>query len=267
MENSIKILHITDLHLLEDKESHFLGINPYESLLAVSDHIEKEQQKPDFVIISGDFSQDYSIKSYELAKEIIKKFSCPVFAIPGNHDNPSLLKKILYNSGDVCSDKQLIADNWRILLLNTQFVGKVHGFLSAEELNFLEKEFATNQSISTLIFLHHHVLPTECLWLNKIGLINANDFLELITHKNNIKIVACGHIHQEFDSMHNGIRFLATPSTCFQFATNSLGFQLAPLMPGYRWLELYPNGTHTTKVMRIENNNRFMPDMDNKEGY
>lgn len=267
MEKSIKILHITDLHLFANKSSHFLGINPYESLHAVIEQIKKKQQQPDLIIVTGDFSQDFSAESYELAKELIKKINYPIFAIPGNHDNPIFFKDFLHASGMVCTNRKIINDNWCLILLDTQSPGKVYGSLSAEELNFLEKELTANQSLFTIVFLHHHVLPTKCSWLNKIGLTNADEFLQLVTNIKGTKLVICGHIHQEYDAMHKDIRFLATPSTCFQFATDSVKFQLAPLMPGYRWLELHPDGTYTTEVIRIAHNKNFIPDLDNNEGY
>lgn len=270
MSNIIRILQITDLHLFESPESSLLEIKTYETLQAVVSNIKNEQLliKPDIIIVSGDISQDYSENSYKLAKNIIDDFNCPTFAIPGNHDEPNLFKNILSKSKNIsCSDKKIICDGWRIILLNTQVPGKIYGDLTDNELLFLKRELAIDQTIPTLIFLHHHVLPVNSAWLNRISLTNANAFLETIDHYTNIKAIVCGHIHQEFDAMYNDIHFLATPSTCFQFATNSVKFKLDSLMPGYRWFELHSDGTYTTKIIRIKDNQHFIPDVNNQEGY
>ena len=60
-----------------------------------------------------------------------------------------------------------------------------------------------------------------------------------------------GHVHQPFDQQRNGLRLLATPSTCFQFAPHSADFNVSNEAPGYRWLRLQPDGTLQTGVSRV----------------
>jgi Icc protein len=57
-----------------------------------------------------------------------------------------------------------------------------------------------------------------------------------------------GHVHQDFDGWSHDVRVLATPSTCAQFtpATERCIMDMRP--PGYRWLELRPDGSVHTKV-------------------
>ncbi|MCU7797626.1 MAG: 3',5'-cyclic-AMP phosphodiesterase, partial [Candidatus Thiodiazotropha sp. (ex Myrtea spinifera)] len=57
-----------------------------------------------------------------------------------------------------------------------------------------------------------------------------------------VKAVLCGHIHQEFQGEHNGVKLLGTPSTCVQFIAGQDDFGIDACPPGYRWLTLQQNG-------------------------
>ncbi|MCI2966196.1 3',5'-cyclic-AMP phosphodiesterase [Klebsiella quasipneumoniae] len=80
-----------------------------------------------------------------------------------------------------------------------------------------------------------------------------------------VKHLLCGHIHQELDLDWNGRRMMATPSTCVQFKPHCANFTLDTVSPGWRWLELHPDGTLTTEVCRLEGA-AFHPDIAS-EGY
>jgi len=63
--------------------------------------------------------------------------------------------------------------------------------------------------------------------------------------------VLYGHIHQQLDFQHQGIRCLCSPSSCIQFKPNVTNFALDKLNPGYRWLKLYTDGRVETEVVRV----------------
>jgi len=65
--------------------------------------------------------------------------------------------------------------------------------------------------------------------------------------------VLWGHVHQEFDQSMQGVRWLATPSTCVQFTPRSDDFAVDSTAPGYRWLRLYDDGHIQTAVSRVQN--------------
>ena len=47
------------------------------------------------------------------------------------------------------------------------------------------------------------------------------------------------------------VRVLTTPSTCFQFKPQTESFSLDDQSPGYRWINLYDDGSIKTEVARI----------------
>ena len=67
-----------------------------------------------------------------------------------------------------------------------------------------------------------------------------------------LKIVLCGHVHQDSCNEWRGIQFLSTPSTSVQFKPFSEDFALDELSPGYRVLYLKDNGEFKTEVVRVK---------------
>ena len=101
--------------------------------------------------------------------------------------------------------------------------------------------------------------------MSSIGLQNQDDFWQVIDRFPQVKTVLWGHVHQEYDTFRNGVRLLATPSTCIQFTAGSVKFSVEEKSPGYRWFELMPNGEFSTEVRRTEHF-EFELDM-NSTGY
>ena len=63
-----------------------------------------------------------------------------------------------------------------------------------------------------------------------------------IRQHSNVRGVLWGHVHQSLDSFVHGVRFMATPATCAQFLPGSADFAIDNRPPGYRVLELMPDG-------------------------
>jgi Icc protein len=102
-----------------------------------------------------------------------------------------------------------------------------------------------------LIVLHHPPVDCGSQWLDAQQLSDGERFWAILAQHPNVKAVVCGHIHQEMDCRQQGVRLLASPSTCVQFAPQSRHFKIDAQAPGYRWLTLQPDGTLTTGVVRL----------------
>ena len=79
-------------------------------------------------------------------------------------------------------------------------------------------------------------------------------------------MVICGHIHQENYQTHKHIQFMSSPSMCFQFTPDIDEYRLDEKMPGYRWVNLFDDGSFDTEVIRLPMNESLMPDFSSK-GY
>jgi Icc protein len=134
-------------------------------------------------------------------------------------------------------------------MLNTTARWDESGQIALDELNRLDTTLAANRDQHALVCMHHHPLPMGSAWLDSINLHNSEEFLTIIQRHKNVRGIVWGHVHQESDREHNGVRMLSSPSTCSQFLPNSDTFKLDTLPPGYRWLELMPDGSIETEVV------------------
>jgi Icc protein len=95
-------------------------------------------------------------------------------------------------------------------------------------------------------------VPVGSRWLDALGLRNGPTLLKLAALHPQVRTIVCGHIHQELDMTVNGVRILATPSTCRQFLPQSAAPALEPdALPGFRCLQLFPSGRLQTEVIRV----------------
>lgn len=116
------------------------------------------------------------------------------------------------------------------------------GFLAESQLQLLAQSLSEAPDRHHLVCLHHHPVAIGCEWMAPIGLRNAEAFFAVVDRFPQVRAVLWGHVHQEFDQMRQGVRLLASPSTCIQFAPGSEDFKLDTLAPGYRWLRLHDDG-------------------------
>lgn len=245
----IRILQLSDPHLLEDKHKTFAGILPFLSLQKVLEHVQ--QHLPvDCILTTGDIAQEPTTTTYQYYFDEIAKLNLPHFWVRGNHDdNDSFPEQNEQDEPEV-----ILIDRWCIILLDSEVIDKVYGEISDDHLDKLHDILQSHQDYHVLIALHHHTFAVNCAWLDAHKLKNSDAFLECISSYLNVRLVLCGHIHQIFEKQYQHILFLSCPSTCIQFKPQSDEFCLDHLPPGYRILELYADGQVKTEVHRLAEN-------------
>lgn len=247
----LQIAQFTDIHLFADKREAVKGVQTWHSFQKVLDHFKHLPQTPDLLLLTGDLSQDETTESYCLLRDALAPLHIPTYWIPGNHDRSDLLASIL-GDAPFSTEKQIQIGEWQILLLDSVIPGAVQGRLSDATLDWIEDHLTRNPAMPTLIALHHPPLAVESAWMDAIGLENSAEFRALIHRHPQVKAVICGHVHQEFDEQRQRIRYLATPSTCVQFKPKSDVFMIdGDRPPGFRLLDLHPDGSLETWVKRI----------------
>jgi len=247
----IRLLQISDTHLFADSKHELLGLKTQASFVAVVKKIKSESVSPDLIVLSGDLSQDASEESYKrLAKEI-GKLKKPTYWAVGNHDDYRMMRKSFENT--VCDpNKCIIVGKWQIIILNSQKSGEVEGHVSQKELDFLEKCLNDNNQHYAIVMMHHHPLLVGSAWVDKLCIDNPAELMDVVDRFAQVKAIAFGHVHQEFQSEHNGVKYFATPSTSVQFVSNQDEFGIDSAAPGFRWIELHDDGKVESHVVRAD---------------
>lgn len=246
----INILQITDCHLTKHEDGDLLGVKTRESLDAVLSVVNARNEQPDYILATGDLAQDASEEAYSHFKSKMQQFNCPVGWFPGNHDQRDAMKSVVGDGQEL--QKVIQIGDWQIVMLDSLVEGKVHGWLQESELELLDKTLSSDSGRNTMVCLHHHPVDIKSKWLDNIGLHNRDQFWETVDKYPNVKAILWGHIHQELNDERNGVKLMASPSTCIQFLPKSEGFAVEDIAPGYRWLRLYPDGKIDSAVVRAE---------------
>jgi 3',5'-cyclic-AMP phosphodiesterase len=250
---TLKVLQFTDMHFFKDSSGKLLGVDTAASFAEVYKEAVSRHGIPDLYLLTGDISQDETEASYRRFAQSMQAAGAPCYFIPGNHDRFSEMDSTLRLNGSYFRpQRQIILDNWQIVLLDTHIEGEVGGHLERQELEFLQKCLSESPDLHALICLHHHPVKMGARWLDQIGIDNVSFFWSVMRAHKNVKGVLFGHVHQEFEDRRDGLTMLATPSTCVQFKSGTDEFGVDAVPPGYRWLELEPSGLIRSAVVRIE---------------
>jgi 3',5'-cyclic-AMP phosphodiesterase len=244
------ILQVTDPHILATPEATLLGVNTAHYFNAVLECAFSSKRKFDLCLLTGDLAQDPCLASYKHILNKLETYDIPWICLPGNHDDFDMMQAVFCTERVNCR-KQIVLENWQIVNLNSQIPGSAGGYLSDQELAFLEECLCENSELNTLIAVHHHCLPTQSLWMDTMMIKNAEEFFDLIKPYPNVKTIINGHIHQVMDVPVDSVRILTTPSTCFQFKPLSERFSLDNTSPGYRWINLYADGSMDSDIVRL----------------
>ena len=256
-----QLVQLTDTHLCHLRGGTLLGMDTDHSLQSVINLVQKERPVIDLLLGTGDLSDGGSRPAYERLQDYFEQLTHANYWLPGNHDDRAVMAAVAATPARLCREIRLA--RWQILLLDSQVVGHVGGQLGEAELALLERSLtsAKEEGRHTLVCLHHQPVAVGCEWLDQQMVADADAFFNVLDRYPGVKAVLWGHVHQEIDRTRNGVRLLASPSTCVQFAPGSEHFKADDQPPGYRWLALHHDGRVETGISRVWNT-QFSVDLE-----
>src|SRR5690554_5910979 len=266
---AVTLAHLTDPHLFSAPDATLLGINTYNNLQGVVQHIQQQARTADLLLATGDLSQDGSPEAYRHFLELVEPLQLPVHVLPGNHDVRESFHAVMQRRAAPVIE----LEHWRIVLLDSTIPNDSAGRLDNNQLAILDEVLQTDDPRHLLIAMHHSPLSMQTAWLDTMVIENADALLERVKRHPNVKALLWGHVHQAYDAElprdsgehAHALRLMATPATCFQFLPGSRDFSVEAIAPGYRWITLMANGSIHTEVVRVPGLQE-VPDT-NSEGY
>ena len=243
----LRIAHLTDLHLPAEAGQAVAGRNADQALESIMARVLALH--PDLVLLTGDLADTGDTSAYLRLRHRLRPLSCPVLALPGNHDHPTRMRRALgiryWGVGHV-----MRLGEWRIMGLSSCWRGHADGRLGHVQRCWLDQQLLQSPSCSTLLAIHHPPIATGSAWLDAMGLRDAVAFRSLLRRHTQVRAVLFGHGHQALDLRQGGCRFLGTPSTVRQFLPLSDHVTWSADPGGWRWLTLSAAGhIHTQVVM------------------
>ncbi|MDH3222036.1 MAG: 3',5'-cyclic-AMP phosphodiesterase [Gammaproteobacteria bacterium] len=249
--DALRLVQITDCHIFADEGEHLQGIDTRQSFAAVRDAVAKDITSLDLLLATGDLSQDGSAESYTWLARQFDRIGLPTFWLPGNHDAPDVMERH-FTGGRIDAARQVVAGAWQIVMLDSTLAGEVHGRVSEAELAFLDSALNRYPDRHALVCLHHQAVATGSDWIDRKGLLDAEQLRERLLRHDNLRAVLWGHVHQQAHHRFDGVEWMSTPSSCVQFTPGSREFATDSAAPGYRELRLAADGGIETTVNRVE---------------
>jgi 3',5'-cyclic-AMP phosphodiesterase len=248
---SIRLIQLTDTHLVGDATRTLRGINTLDTFKAALAHASNRFQAADAMLLSGDLVHD-DAAGYKHIVDQLGDSKIPVYCIAGNHDVPDHMNSTLSRAPFQIGGTALM-DRWAIVLLDSFIANSDSGRIGAAQLQHLDRTLTQHASLHVMVCLHHHPIKMRSDWLDTVGLEDATEFHKVIARHKNVRAITWGHVHQSLDMFSNGVRYMATPAACAQFKPLSSEFAMDDKPPGYRTYELMADGTIATEVVWLDN--------------
>jgi len=224
----------------------------FETLRSVLEHYRDSGFAADLVALTGDIVQDDSAEAYAHCSELVSSLGLRVLCVPGNHDVRHLMRERLPDPPfSYCTS--LETGNWLITGIDSCSAGRAGGKIAERELQRMEETIAASSAAHVMICLHHPPVPMHSKWLDTVGLDNGDEFLARTASAGRVRAAIFGHVHQDYDAEHDGIRLIATPSTCRQFLPHADEFAVDDKPPAYRRIELRPDGRIDAELVWVAN--------------
>jgi len=238
----MKIIHITDIHLLATKDENIYGVNPYQNLLRIAENI-LQIEAVNCIIITGDIAHNGEYESYLLVDELFRNIRVPVYWLQGNHDYSEVMLQVA-NKIKIKTDKSFLINKTKFILLQKVMKdednlskNKARGFLFDYEMKFLERELKEENFEQCVVVLHHPPILSNS-WLDRRILDNRENFISMLEQYPKVKIVLYGHQHNEQETEQNGITYISAPPVAYHFNPKGERFSLLDNKSGYAVVEL-----------------------------
>lgn len=237
---SLRILHLTDTHLFGDGSKHYDTVDTTDHLRRALAHVD--EQEFDLVVCAGDVSEDGSVASYEIARNVIGSWAeargaRAIFAM-GNHDRRVSFRTVLgagqpgatarefagpSDAGTAAtggSDPAPIAsvatlDRWRTIVLDTSVPRAGYGALEPEQLSFLREALSKqvgNDLLGTVLVMHHPPIDAQTDLLQALALGEADTAaLWDVVRGSDVRVILSGHYHLPIVETINGIPVVVAP--------------------------------------------------------
>jgi 3',5'-cyclic AMP phosphodiesterase CpdA len=222
----LTFVHISDTHLGPSRDFMYHGRSPYACLERLVAAINDFPVPPDFVLHTGDISDDASAASYERAEELLSRLKVPIYYVNGNHDDRGLLRAVLTAPPDVSDDPDAPLDytfevkGERFLVLDAlnPVVPQPNGYFSAEQLAWARAE-AMPDGPPLTVLIHYPPFPMGSPWLDQhMIVVNGADLhAAILPARERLRGVFFGHLHRSSQIIRDGITYLCAPSSAGQY--------------------------------------------------
>lgn len=204
-------IHLTDLHVGNPAvpDDHLFS-DTSATLARVLEMIGGMDNKPSFIIASGDLTNRGDADSFRQLKAIMAATDLPVVYALGNHDTrPGFYQGMLGRETDLDApyDHEQVIAGVHIVTLDTTTPGQIGGTIDPDQFAWLERVLDSHPELPKLIVAHHApALGDAPPWDHWRTIeFNQSQQLAALLKDRNVLAILSGHIHHDRFSVWHGI--------------------------------------------------------------
>lgn len=192
-----RFIHLTDLHVCHpDAGAPSHKSDNRGTLARVVAAINAMDHQPDFVVASGDLTDQGDARSYALFAELVAPLKAPLLTALGNHDKRAAFHQVLGAAGsDAPWFHDAVHGGLHVITLDTLVPGHVAGTIGDAQFADLADALSRHPDLPKLLVMHHppRVDPDGLPW----GSIDmaSTDRLAGLLRGHPVAGILSGHIH------------------------------------------------------------------------
>jgi len=199
-------VQLTDTHIRAKGQLAYKRVDTAAYMKQAIMTIEAMPLKPDAVVLTGDLTDFGRAQEYEHLAELLSPLSMPYYLMPGNHDDPNVMRQCFSTHkylGSPGGPIQYTLDLGEILLVavDTSVLGQSAGALCESRLHWLTETLNSNAARCTVIAMHHPPFLTYIEHMDAIGLLKGREqFVQIVAQNPQVERIICGHLHRAIDA-------------------------------------------------------------------
>lgn len=221
----MKFIHLTDPHLVAPGQL-LHTLDPLARFELCIESINEREDDAEMVVITGDLADKGQVDAYRALAEALRRLVLPYHLLIGNHDHRRTFLSVF---GDAWEDANGFVQGavhtrqgW-FLFLDTAQDGQSPGVYCAKRCAWLTDALVESGSEPVYLFMHHPPFDVHIPFLDNIGLLDREDFFDVVEGYTNIKHLFFGHVHRPISGSWRGIPFSTLTSTNHQVALDMRG--------------------------------------------
>lgn len=219
----LHFVHISDTHISHDPsyQQAELQRSPLPTAEALVEKLNNLPFEPAFVLHTGDVVYNPDEEAYEYAREILGRIRWPVHYVPGNHDSAEMLQRVFLQRSEIQPTWHYSFEVNGVQVIGLDSTGPAEppsGTISEEQLSWLRGITESGDSHPLVIGVHHNTLAVGTPWLDSFArMANGNELHDaLLPARHRIRGVFFGHIHQNTQTLRDGILYSSALSSWYQ---------------------------------------------------
>ncbi len=231
----MRFAHVSDLHLCHGPDADTgLSAHAFSVAEAMARDLARIREALDFVVVSGDLTDDAHPASFAAFERLFRPVGLPVVTIPGNHDGPAAYvqeaSRAFLANCDI-TGRAVEMGEILVLGLNTCLENKTIGAISQEDTDLVANKLAMPGAKRAVVVMHHPPFPPGLRDFDEIAeLLGAPEFATQLASASNPPVILSGHVHRAYQARYNGVTCFVAGSPAMPF-TSDLPFGNSPIRP------------------------------------